>query len=192
MRRKMVVLFPVFLVFMLTFFTASCAKKQIQKADEGVRPVTSEPKQAEVAKPDGDYESRKRAEEEHLAKLREQEERLQKEIRAFESENIYFDFDKADLKPEAKAVLKKKAQWLLDNAQFSVRIEGHCDERGTNEYNLALGERRANTAKAYMIALGVSEKRLSSVTYGEERPADQGHNEKAWAKNRRDEFSLMK
>ncbi|MFP3929181.1 MAG: OmpA family protein, partial [Desulfobacteraceae bacterium] len=73
-----------------------------------------------------------------------------------------------------------------------VRIEGHCDERGTNEYNLALGERRANAAKKYLISLGVSEDRVRTISYGEERPADPRHNEEAWAKNRRDEFKLFK
>jgi peptidoglycan-associated lipoprotein len=96
------------------------------------------------------------------------------------------------LKAPARAILENKAAWLRANGRYKVRIEGHCDERGTNEYNLALGERRANSAFKYLNALGVSADRMSTISYGEERPADPGHNEAAWAKNRRDEFKLYK
>ena len=113
-------------------------------------------------------------------------------MRTFEGERIYFDYDKSELKPEARAVLKKKAEWLRDNPEFSARIEGHCDERGTNEYNLALGERRANAAWRFLNALGISGARLTTISYGEERPADPGQNQDAWSKNRRDEFRLLK
>jgi peptidoglycan-associated lipoprotein len=113
-------------------------------------------------------------------------------MRTFEGEKIYFDYDKSELKPEARAVLKKKAEWLRDNPEFSARIEGHCDERGTNEYNLALGERRANAAWRFLNALGISGARLTTISYGEERPADPGQNQDAWSKNRRDEFRLLK
>ena len=104
---------------------------------------------------------------------------------------IYFDFDKHNLKPPAVAKLDKVADFMSKNADAKIRIEGHCDERGTNEYNLALGNRRANSAQKYLIDLGISAERLSTISYGEERPADPGHNEAAWAKNRRDEFKLM-
>ena len=110
---------------------------------------------------------------------------LAQEIRAFEGEGIFFDFDKYEIKPEAKVVLEKKAAWLRANPSFKVRIEGNTDERGTNEYNLALGERRANAAKKYLTSLGLTADRISSISYGEERPLDPGHNEEAWAKNRR-------
>jgi peptidoglycan-associated lipoprotein len=113
-------------------------------------------------------------------------------MRTFEGEKIYFDYDKSELKPEARAVLKKKAEWLRNNPNFSARIEGHCDERGTNEYNLALGERRANAAWRFLNALGISGSRLTTISYGEERPADPGQNQDAWSKNRRDEFKLLK
>ncbi len=106
----------------------------------------------------------------------------------FEASNIYFDFDKAVLRPEAKDNLKEKSDWLQDNPSFSITIEGHCDERGTSEYNLALGERRAHSAKMYLSALGIAENRIKTISYGEERPADPQHNEEAWALNRRDEF----
>ena len=107
-------------------------------------------------------------------------------------ENIYFDFDKYNLRPEAVQKLDKTADWLSKKPGVKIRIEGHCDERGTNEYNLALGDRRANSAKKYLADLGISVDRLSTISYGEERSADPGHNEAAWAKNRRDEFKLVK
>ena len=105
--------------------------------------------------------------------------------------DIYFDYDDFSLRPDAKDTLKGIAEWLLGNTAKQILIEGHCDERGTNEYNLALGERRANSAKKYLVQLGVSPKRVATITYGEERPLDSGHTESAWAKNRRDHF-LMK
>jgi peptidoglycan-associated lipoprotein len=128
------------------------------------------------------------------AKLRELErqQKLQAEIKAFESENIYFDFDKSELKPASRAVLEKKAGWLRANPQYKLKIEGHCDERGTVEYNLALGERRATSSMKYLSALGISADRMSTISYGEERPADPGKNEAAWAKNRRAEFKLAR
>ena len=105
-------------------------------------------------------------------------------------EDIYFDFDKSNLKPEAQESLLRKAEWLLENSDVTVTIEGHCDERGTNEYNLALGDRRASSAKAFLVNLGIAGSRLTSVSYGEERPAEPGHDEEAWAKNRRAHFTI--
>jgi peptidoglycan-associated lipoprotein len=107
-----------------------------------------------------------------------------------EMQAIYFDYDKADLKPEAIARLDKAAEWLKANPSANVQIEGHCDERGTNEYNLALGERRALAARRYLVSLGVSSERIFTVSYGEERPAVEGHDESAWQYNRRDEFKV--
>jgi peptidoglycan-associated lipoprotein len=104
---------------------------------------------------------------------------------------IYFDFDKSNLKPDASATLDKNAEWLSKNSTAKIRIEGNCDERGTNEYNMALGERRANSAKQYLLKLGVSAERLSTVSYGEEKPVDPGHDEAAWIKNRRDDFKVI-
>ena len=105
-------------------------------------------------------------------------------------ENIHFDFDKFNLKPEARELLKKHADWLARNENQSIVIEGHCDERGTTEYNLALGERRAAEAMKFLVELGIDAKRLKTISYGEEKPLDPGHNEEAWTKNRRDQFIL--
>ena len=105
-------------------------------------------------------------------------------------EDIYFDFDRSFLSPMAQQSLKAKAQWLMANPDVSVTIEGHCDNRGTFEYNLALGDRRAESAKAFLVDLGIDAKRLATISYGEERPVDPRNTEEAWAKNRRAHFVL--
>jgi peptidoglycan-associated lipoprotein len=103
-------------------------------------------------------------------------------------EMIFFDFDRSELREDARGTLQRKSEALRQFAEVDVRIEGHADERGTIEYNLALGERRADSARRYLIDLGIDPDRLTTVSYGEERPMTQGHNESAWADNRRDEF----
>jgi peptidoglycan-associated lipoprotein len=105
--------------------------------------------------------------------------------------DIHFAFDRYDLSEEARATLAKNAEFMKKSPQARIQIEGHCDERGTAEYNLALGERRANSAKQYLISLGVPASQLSTISYGEEMPLDPGHNEEAWAKNRRDHFVIL-
>jgi peptidoglycan-associated lipoprotein len=102
---------------------------------------------------------------------------------------IYFDFNTYNLKPEAETILNKTSAWLSKNPTVKIKIEGNCDERGTAEYNLALGDRRANSAKEYLIKIGVAANRLETVSWGKEKPLDPGHNEAAWAKNRRDDFN---
>ncbi len=104
--------------------------------------------------------------------------------------NIYFDFDSAVLQVQAREKLQRIAAWLSQNPDTKIRIEGNCDERGSEEYNLTLGERRAVVAKNYLVSLGISPKNLITISFGEENPADPGHNEAAWEKNRRDEFNI--
>jgi len=100
-------------------------------------------------------------------------------------DRVFFDFDKFDLKPEAQATLKKQAGWLQKYPSVAVTVEGHADERGTREYNLALGERRANSVKDYLSALGIARTRINIISYGKERPVALGHDEAAWSQNRR-------
>lgn len=100
-------------------------------------------------------------------------------------DRVFFDFDKYDLKPEAQAQLDQQAAWLKQYPQHTFVIEGHADERGTREYNLALGERRANSVKNYLVALGIDPNRIQVISYGKERPEVLGSNEAAWAQNRR-------
>jgi peptidoglycan-associated lipoprotein len=148
-------------------------------------------------------EARKRAEEEARREalgeetLREESlseqqarERMESERSIFENDDIYFEFDSVRLSPEAQEILTQKAAWLRKNPNARVTIEGHCDDRGTNEYNLALGEGRAQTARDYLVDLGIKESRLNVISYGEERPIDKGQNEDAWARNRRAHFVI--
>jgi len=98
---------------------------------------------------------------------------------------FYFDYDRAVINPDDLATLEMHATILRNNRDRSIVIEGHCDERGTREYNLALGERRSDAVRSFLTSAGVSARQIESVSYGEERPEDPGHNEAAWARNRR-------
>lgn len=100
-------------------------------------------------------------------------------------DRVFFGYDRFDLNEDARATLEKQAAWLAKHPSVSIAMEGHADERGTREYNLGLGERRANAAKDYLVALGVSPARVRTVSYGEERPVALGSNEDAWSQNRR-------
>lgn len=103
-------------------------------------------------------------------------------------QKIHFDFDKSNIKAEFEPVLKANADWMQKNANTKVSIEGNCDERGSIEYNVALGDRRANSAKGYLKKLGVADTRLTTISYGKERPLCTQHDESCWWQNRRDEF----
>jgi peptidoglycan-associated lipoprotein len=103
-------------------------------------------------------------------------------------EAIYFDFDKYVIKPEGREALKRNAEWLQKNPDKKVVVEGNCDERGTNEYNMALGQRRADAGAKYLMDLGIAKDRVSTVSYGEEKPICRDANEDCWGKNRRDDF----
>jgi len=200
-NRAKTIMLALALAVACIFAMTSCAKKQV-KVYESAEPGTKQP--AGKAAEEGQAAPKKvetgvspeyqKAEAERQAKLKElaEKQKLLDEIREFENEKIYFDFDKSDLKPEARAILRKKADWLLKHPEYRVQIAGNCDERGTIEYNLALGQRRADAAKKFLVALGVDEARITTISYGEERPVDPRHNEEAWAKNRRDEFKLIR
>ena len=105
--------------------------------------------------------------------------------------DINFEFDKSDIREADKAKLQAIADFLKAYPQAKLQIEGNCDERGTVEYNLALGERRAHAGQAYLVGLGVSQDRLGTISYGKEKPKVQGHDEQSWLENRRDEFKLQ-
>jgi peptidoglycan-associated lipoprotein len=106
-------------------------------------------------------------------------------------QDAFFEYNDSALSADAQTALTSSATWLKKNAQYNLLIEGHCDERGTEQYNLALGDRRANQAKEYLVTLGVDAGRIRTVSYGEERPFDPGHDESAWSKNRRDHLVLV-
>ncbi len=108
----------------------------------------------------------------------------------FVNADIFFEFDSSTLSAEAESILRAKAEWMRRNPSLAIVIEGHCDNRGTTEYNLALGERRAESVKGFLIDLGIAETRIRTISYGEERPLIPGDNEEAWAKNRRAHFEF--
>lgn len=190
MKKTMTVLLILGFAFSTLLFASSCAKKQIG-GEEKVTGAPAKPME-KMEEPTAHRYPKEGVEKKAEGEMAKDQAaiRLKIEKQAFESENIYFDFDKSDLKPEARAILDKKAKWLRAHPEFNLVIEGNCDERGTPEYNLALGERRAIAAWKYLNALGISGDRMTTISYGEERPAYLGHNERAWAKNRRDEFKL--
>jgi peptidoglycan-associated lipoprotein len=109
----------------------------------------------------------------------------QEDLVANVGDRVFYDFDKSDLKPEARRTIERWAAWMKQYPNVTVTVEGHCDERGTREYNLALGERRANAAKQFLVAQGIPAARVQTISYGKERPDPVGSDEAAWARNRR-------
>ena len=188
MRKKLLIHFAMVLVIPGLLFTVSCAKKTIRSETSLTQETEGEAAAEAAEKAKQEALARQRAIEEQ--RLQEEAERKAAARDMFSSEDIFFEFDSAVLLAEAQEILRKKAEWLINNPKATATIEGHCDERGTNEYNLALGERRAESAKSFLMDLGVQGSRLSCISYGEERPVDPGHNEEAWAKNRRDHFII--
>lgn len=193
MKRKWIILAMVLIVPAM-LFTVSCAKKTVESAP--ATDTTDSARQAELDK-QAEMERQKQLEEERLAAERAAALKgeaagrdLMMAKNRFLNENVYFDFDNATLDYQAQELLKQKAMWLRDNPDANAVIEGHCDERGTNAYNLALGERRAESAKSFLVNLGISSTRLTTISYGEEKPVDMGQNEESWAKNRRASFVL--
>ena len=116
---------------------------------------------------------------------------FKRSLAEFENDLVYFDFDKSEVRPDMRAIMDAKARFLQEFPSIRVQIEGHCDERGTVEYNIALGHRRSQSSKDYLVSLGVKSSRVDTVSYGEERPADSRSNEAGWAKNRRAKFNVI-
>ncbi len=181
-----------------------CPKKTVVKEEPSVK--KSEDSARLEAERERAAREAKEARERELAKMK--EEGAKKEFErslvakkepgiegeVFESKllkDIHFDFDKYDIRSVDTEILKENAILLKKYPKVKIQIEGHCDERGTNEYNLALGERRANSTKKYLLSLGITADRISTISYGEEKPFDPGHNEEAWAKNRRAHFIIL-
>ena len=181
--------FTLMLSLMLPFslFLNACAKKVI--TEESVIEQKEEVAPAEEKISSEEEKLYLKVEEEKAARearLKEEAAKREAQLRKeFENEDIHFDFDKFFLADEGREILDRKASWLLDHPDVRIEIEGHCDERGTNEYNMILGERRANSAMKYLITAGVKADRISTISYGEERPLDAARNEDAWTKNRR-------
>ena len=178
-KNNWLVIFLV-LVVPAMMFSVSCAKKVVETAPaETAQPAETQPEKDTTAE---DMAAEKaRMEQERLAA----EEAARQAMMAFSEEDIQFEFDSSALMPEAQDILVRKADYMRANPNITVTVEGHCDERGTEAYNMALGERRAQAAKEFLSNLGIGANRLSIISYGEERPVDPGKNEAAWAKNRR-------
>ncbi len=153
---------------------AGCSR-QVQKNPDGEGTITEEKVQA-PAEP---------------RQERKAEPRTERISAAIILDNVYFDYDQHGISSQARGILAGHSRALRENPDVRVRIEGHCDERGTIEYNLALGERRAASVKRYLTDAGVNERRISTISYGKEHPADPGHNEQAWALNRRAVFIVI-
>jgi peptidoglycan-associated lipoprotein len=185
MRKNFWVAMALVLILPAMLFSVSCAKKEVAATPE----VTPAPQPMDTSKADAEAAEKARLEAERL-QAEEAQRAMMTERSAFMNEDIYFEFDSSALMPMAQEILSKKADYLLGAGAASVTIEGHCDERGTDAYNLALGERRAESAKAFLVNLGVNASMITTISYGEERPVDMGHNEDAWAKNRRAHFAL--
>lgn len=194
MRKSRAWILGALLLAMLLVLGVSCAKKKVT--------MEAEPMEEErvvedaAAQQAAEAEAARRAAE--MAKMSEADRQRQEaammaedaRMRAFVEENIHFDFDKYVLTPKAMMILDEKAAYLREHPEVRVLVEGHCDERGTNEYNLALGDRRANSAKNYLVRSGVAESRITTISYGEEQPLCMDHAESCWWKNRRAQFQV--
>lgn len=168
MQKKIWLVITLLLVIPGLLFTIGCQKKAVTQAKAAPAPAPApaaqQPAPAPVTPTPSDWN--------------------------ISQNSIYFEFDKSTLTPMAQDTLMRHAAWLRENADVTVTIEGHCDERGTNEYNLALGDRRADSAKAFLVDLGIAASRLTTISYGEERPLCMEQNEECWAKNRRGHFAI--
>jgi len=205
MRKKLWVLMGLMVIVPGLLFTVSCAKKVVQSepvAEEAAAEVVVDEAtlaaQEQAAQEEAARQWEMQAEEdlrqaqlaEQAAKEAEMERAKLAAMQMFMNEDIYFDFDSSALGDMAKEVLSRKAEWLRMASDASIIIEGHCDERGTSAYNIALGDRRAESAKAFLLDVGIIGDQLSTISYGEERPVDRGKNEESWAKNRRVHFVI--
>lgn len=166
------------------FFMASCTKEVVQS-----HPLSANDLEVQNASEKSDEKA------EQAGRLKEDRLRVEAAAREaakqeFVSESIHFALDSALLSDQAQALLNSKAYYLRTNQDIMVTIEGHCDDRGTNAYNIALGERRAESVKNFFVDLGIKANRLNTISYGEERPIAMGQNEVSWAKNRRAQFVL--
>ena len=179
------------LVVSLMVFVVGCPKKPPPEAPQTTPPPVTEKPAPAVEVPTEKERGFEETQETPTA-IEDQDSRVAKLNAQKVLGTIYFEFDKSDLRSEALDQLGKNAEWLKANPGYRVRIEGNCDDRGTVEYNLALGDRRAVTAKKYLLKAGIESSRIETISYGEEHPADPGHNEDAWQNNRRDDFVIIK
>jgi len=188
-------LFFILIVSVLMVFTLSCAKREEIKPEPAkIEPTMVEPVRPEPvkAKPPKVIEKKEEVVREPIYPVEVAEVIPPQEKSLVELKDVLFDYDKYDIRPDAQEVLNSIAPWLIKNTVANVLIEGHCDERGTNDYNLALGERRAIAVKNYLISKGIIPQRLTTISYGEEKPICLEHNEDCYQRNRRARFVVTK
>lgn len=192
--KRQKILMTLFLVAIICAFVlpAGCAKKAVMKEEPAVEKEAAVEKQAPAQAAETAPAKAPEEQKGNEAAMAAAAAAAQADKEASEFADIHFAFDRFDLKPDEREILNMHAKWLQVHPEFVARIEGNCDERGTIEYNMALGQRRAASAMKYLVDLGVAKNRLSTISYGKERPLDPGHNEEAWAKNRRDHFSVTR
>jgi len=196
------------LILCLALVLTGCPKKTVVVRRE--QPPVQKSEEARRLEAERAEKEAREAKERELARIREEEAKqpaggeLEKSLvakreRGIEGEvfetkllkDIHFDFDKYDIRRGDEEILRENAALIKKYPKVKIQIEGHCDERGTVEYNLALGERRANNTKKYLVSLGIASNRISTISYGKEKPLDPGRNEEAWAKNRRAHIVLL-
>lgn len=179
-----------YLVFLLVIiigvaFLSSCKPKVKQVPAPPPPQVQEQPKVEKVEPPKEPVKPALTEEEIFMAQS------LEEANKAGYLKMIHFDFDKYNIRDDMKPILAQNAAWLKKFPSVKILIEGHCDERGTEEYNLALGERRAKSTFDYLTSLGIPPERMKIISYGKSQPLDPGHNEDAWAKNRRAQFTII-
>jgi peptidoglycan-associated lipoprotein len=174
------------LVLLLGFLASGCAEKEPMKPMEETKP----PEAAAQPAPEPSMQMPEQPKEQAKAGAPAMA-NLGDEMKALVDMDIHFDYDRFSLTPEDITILEDKVTFLNSHPDIHVRIEGNCDERGTTEYNLALGDRRAMAIKDYLVDAGIAEGRISTISFGKELPLDPGHNEEAWARNRRGHFSVL-
>ena len=187
MRRKL------FLIAAGVLVAAACGGSQPDPEPPAPQPIDSTAIKEQMRRDSIAAAERARAEAERRAeeeRVRAEAERLRAQLTAELQERVHFDFDRSNVRDSDMAILDRKAAIMLANAAVQLRIAGHADERGSDEYNLALGNGRAESAKRYLVNKGVGADRIAIVSFGEERPLNPASNEEAWAQNRRDEFDL--
>lgn len=184
MRKNAWLTFTLVMILPVMFLLVSCAKKTVQS-----QPVqTPQPEVTEIPEvPKAEVASVDVVE---PAELRDATIAPEASGVEFDSENIRFAFDSSVLSDQARQILNRNAEYLSTNPTVTVTVEGHCDERGTNDYNMALGERRARSVKDFFVSMGIGADRLNTVSYGEERPIAPGRDEVSWTKNRRAQLVL--
>ena len=190
MKPRIAMIIALVLITPGLLFTAACSKKTVKSdpyIDQYKEPVKTADQQESGA---GSLSTGAGTVSEDTLSESARAKQFSEASEKFENRDIHFEFDSSFLTSEAQAILTDKARFLQKYPDVMVIIEGHCDSRGTNEYNLALGDRRAQSAKAYLINLGIAASRMTTVSYGEEKPLDPRETEEAWAKNRRAHFVL--